>query len=432
MLIDHLTKRGATWYVRGRNSVGVAIDRHSTKCSNRQAAARYAMGLEELTAEEWEKRKVKVGERTNPAANPTLTEALKDWLKDYDDSDEGESTKEQYRRVIERTHIEKGPLADYGIVFLRAVASDHLRDLQLSWVNAGYAYNTIKGYRDISNAMFEHFYRKGVLEKNPWLPVKTLGKKKKPSDDQILRRDAGDDGRATMPLDLDESDRNWQRIKLACVPFILSLKAVKRALLMRPESFLALLELMYETGLRRSDAILFRPDWIERDENGFSYRCVQKKSKTMVSVFLPDELARKLRALPLLPWRGAKDRPGAGMYPFWDGSCKNRNYYLHSNLNLPLRALGKHLGFSGEQSLHPHRFRDSFAVNTRNLGIPLEEVSLLLGHKNIQITQEYYAPNVPSRQKHLANRLRAARAQAEEAKMAPPAARRKNGRAIVN
>ena len=47
---------------------------------------------------------------------------------------------------------------------------------------------------------------------------------------------------------------------------------------------------------------------------------------------------------------------------------------------------------------HTHRFRDTFAVELLQAGVSLENVTILLGHTNIQITQQHYAPWVRTRQ----------------------------------
>ncbi len=47
---------------------------------------------------------------------------------------------------------------------------------------------------------------------------------------------------------------------------------------------------------------------------------------------------------------------------------------------------------------HPHIFRDTFAIDTLNSGAAIEQVSMLLGHKNIKTPQDSYLPWVKSRQ----------------------------------
>ena len=45
----------------------------------------------------------------------------------------------------------------------------------------------------------------------------------------------------------------------------------------------------------------------------------------------------------------------------------------------------------------PHRLRDTFAVRALLKGIPLEDVSKLLCHKSIAVTEKYYAAWIASR-----------------------------------
>ena len=52
--------------------------------------------------------------------------------------------------------------------------------------------------------------------------------------------------------------------------------------------------------------------------------------------------------------------------------------------------------------------RDTFAVEYLLAGMPLEEVSRLLGHSSVLITQKHYAPWVLQRQQRLAASQRAA------------------------
>ena len=50
---------------------------------------------------------------------------------------------------------------------------------------------------------------------------------------------------------------------------------------------------------------------------------------------------------------------------------------------------------------HPHRFRDTFAVELLLSGVLLERVSVLLGHSSIKVTEKHYSPWIRARQEQL-------------------------------
>ena len=50
---------------------------------------------------------------------------------------------------------------------------------------------------------------------------------------------------------------------------------------------------------------------------------------------------------------------------------------------------------------HAHRFRDTFSVRLLLAGVPIEHVSILLGHQSVRITEKHYAPWVRERQEQL-------------------------------
>jgi integrase/recombinase XerD len=49
------------------------------------------------------------------------------------------------------------------------------------------------------------------------------------------------------------------------------------------------------------------------------------------------------------------------------------------------------------EHMRAHRLRDTFAVDLLQKGVPLEEVSKLLGHESIKTTERSYAKWVKSR-----------------------------------
>ncbi len=47
---------------------------------------------------------------------------------------------------------------------------------------------------------------------------------------------------------------------------------------------------------------------------------------------------------------------------------------------------------------HSHRLRDSFSVDLLTKVVPLQTVSILLGHKSVKTTERHYAPFVKASQ----------------------------------
>jgi integrase/recombinase XerD len=51
-------------------------------------------------------------------------------------------------------------------------------------------------------------------------------------------------------------------------------------------------------------------------------------------------------------------------------------------------------------------FRDTFAVELLLSGVPIDQVSLLLGYSRIKVREKHYAPFVKARQEQLENNVK--------------------------
>jgi integrase len=51
-------------------------------------------------------------------------------------------------------------------------------------------------------------------------------------------------------------------------------------------------------------------------------------------------------------------------------------------------------------------FRDTFAVELLLSGVPIDQVSLLLGHSSVKVTEKHYSPFVKARQEQLENSVK--------------------------
>jgi len=111
-------------------------------------------------------------------------------------------------------------------------------------------------------------------------------------------------------------------------------------------------------------------------------------AKTGVPVYcpLPDFVVLALDACP---------KTSAGFF-FWSGDSKPK-----SAVGDWQRSLAKLFKLAGISDGHAHRFRDTFAVELLLSGVPLERVSVLLGHTSLRVTEKHYAPWVRARQEQL-------------------------------
>jgi integrase/recombinase XerD len=74
-------------------------------------------------------------------------------------------------------------------------------------------------------------------------------------------------------------------------------------------------------------------------------------------------------------------------------------------LLLPCTPLSRVFKQAKVQHGHSHRFRDTFAVGLLAAGVSLEDVSVLLGHDSIKVTQKHYSPWVKTRQDRLSTEV---------------------------
>lgn len=162
----------------------------------------------------------------------------------------------------------------------------------------------------------------------------------------------------------------------------------------------ALTLLMRWSGLRIRDAVTLEKNRLSADDKLLLY---QAKTRQPVYVPLPPQVAHALRSMPAGP------KPNR-MYFFWSGNGLpktavadwQRSYRRLFQL-ADLRRADGHL-----KRCHPQMFRDTFAVEMLLAGVPLDQVSILLGHRSIKVTEKHYAPWVRARQEQLENSVRRA------------------------
>jgi site-specific recombinase XerD len=185
--------------------------------------------------------------------------------------------------------------------------------------------------------------------------------------------------RPTMPLTQDE----MVRILTACdgLQATDSVEGKLNALRLK-----SLVVLMRYSGMRVSDAVTLTTDRID-GKRLFLYT---QKTGVPVYTVLPDSVLNVLEATPRV----------TDTHYFWSGESKRES--IAGLWEKRLKTVFDLAGISkGQGNAVSHRFRDTFAVELLLAGVPIERVSILLGHQSVRITEKHYNPWVRSRQEQL-------------------------------
>ena len=136
------------------------------------------------------------------------------------------------------------------------------------------------------------------------------------------------------------------------------------------------------SGMRIGDVTQLSDDRITRNKL-FLYT---QKTGQPVYLVLPDFVVAALAASPR----------SSGRYYFWSGASK-----LHSAVGKWQRRLQRLFAIAKVYGAHAHRFRDTFSVGLLQAGVPIDRVSVLLGHSSVRITERHYSAWTASRQEQI-------------------------------
>lgn len=162
----------------------------------------------------------------------------------------------------------------------------------------------------------------------------------------------------------------------------------KSAGLRNAQRLKAFVLLLRYSGMRIGDAVQLGVNRLRGN------KLLLHTEKTGVHVYcvLPDIVTTALDAAP----------HSSQNYFFWTGKSTVR-----SAKGKWQRRLQRLFEFASEVGGHAHRLRDTFAVELLLAGVPLDRVSVLLGHSSIRITERHYAPWTRSRQEQIEADLKA-------------------------
>jgi integrase/recombinase XerD len=144
----------------------------------------------------------------------------------------------------------------------------------------------------------------------------------------------------------------------------------------------AFILVMRFSGLRISDTAMLKIKSLVGDK----INLYQHKTGEWVGVNVPQLVVDKLLALT----------PKSEKYFFWSGKSSPRS--IASIWEDKLRRVFKRAEIANGTS---HRFRDTFAAKLLLAGTDIKNVSTLLGHTSVEMTEKHYAPWIKARQESL-------------------------------
>ena len=336
-----------------------------TGSTDTETYPRQALGLRDWAAAEAKLRSLSAASKDQTIHGPRLEECITRYLDARDDVKP--KTLAQYELLLGRV---KDFAHGKNKFFIRELSVDVLEDFK-TYGLAGLA-GTSKG---TSIAKLAHFLREAY--RRDWIteslvdklrPHKAVYEQKQPYSDKEVK------------LILDAAGK----INGGTTGYAKS-----------AATFRILIELMLETGLRVSDAVKFDPKHCAKSKYLWIYSFHPRKAKKsetpkLIDVYLTAKLKKKIDECEWL----------SATLPFAYRTVAGveETDYLGQAVYERLQAAGK---AGGVDDCRPHRLRDTFAVRLLTKGVPLEDVSKLLGHASIAVTEKYYAPRVASRKMRL-------------------------------
>jgi integrase/recombinase XerD len=285
----------------------------------------------------------------------TVAQAREKYLADK--KVEGRTGRSALRKHINMTKRLLEWCNAHGIVFLKDITADNLKDWRNTWTFKRYGDNrpsySWKIHWAVSKAFFKHAFTFG------WIPTNEAEKLNgfKVEHEQI------------QPFTREEMTKI-----LASVDGCFNPEEAHRM-----RSFILL---MRWSGLACRDAAT-----LERAamDNGNRIRRRRGKTNTFVFVPIPPFVGDSLRQVE-------NSNP---KYFFWNGTSQPDT--LVGEFQRKLQIVFKAAGVSG----HSHQFRHTFAVENLLAGMSIEDVSRLLGHTSLAVTQKHYDAFIQARQAQL-------------------------------
>jgi len=290
------------------------------------------------------------GKQKVTAQPVTIEDATRQFIADAEARKLKDRTVYKYRLLFK--HL-TAFCAKQGIRFIIELDTAQLRQFRATWKDQNLA--ALKKLERLRK-----FFR--FAHQNGWVPDNPASKVVNP---QVTTR-------PTLPFSQDE----MIKILAATAQSIEKTRKEGRENQRRLRSLILLLRY---TGLRIGDAVGCS---INRLANG-KVRLYTQKTGTHVHCPIPDFVVKELDETPTRSER----------YWFWSGLGQ-----LDTAVKDWQGRLQKLFKDAKIVNGHAHRFRDTYAVELLLASVPIERVSILLGHASIKVTEKHYSPWTSERQ----------------------------------
>ena len=293
---------------------------------------------------------------------PTIREAVEKHLEDADGRKLKPESVKKIRDIVERRFL--GYCSREGFRVLKQLDVDAVRGFRNELVK-DYSANSARKRLEYVRGFFRFCQDSGWITANPMMMVKPP----KPDTSPTLPFDQAQiDAMLTVADQFSAKgkfkDGNRTRVR-------------------------AMILLLRYSGLRISDAAV-----LERVRlSGDTLFLYTQKTGTPVWVPLPPPVVEALKRSP----------SDHAKYFFWNGRCLPT-----SAVKIWERTFQRVFELADISGGTVHRFRDTFAVELLLKGVPIEQVSVLLGHSSLRVTEKHYAPWVKARQEQLEHSVRLA------------------------
>lgn len=156
----------------------------------------------------------------------------------------------------------------------------------------------------------------------------------------------------------------------------------------------AIIEILLSTGCRVTELVGIKLDDLQGDTvlvhgKGNKERNVYLNAKTQIAIekYLSDRSDTNAYLFPKMKPVTEREKKGVceGYYRI-AGNIEPDGHMDKSSVECTVRAIGKR---SGVKKAHPHRFRRTCATFALRRGMPIEQVSKMLGHEQLSTTQIY-------------------------------------------